>query len=102
MFDDDAVDTAEQGDANFDTDFGGGDELPSSSRESDGSYADEVFSTKVATRFRVFYIDLKESSNGKFVKISEKSRGGKRSTIMFDGEDLDAMIEALQELKNKM
>lgn len=93
----------------MDDSFGGADELPttSSSTPSEGSngggsYADEVFSTKIATKFRVFYIDLKESRNGKFVKISEKSRGGKRSTIMFDGEDIDAFLEAFTEIKGHM
>jgi len=83
--------------------FGGMDELPNTpGTERTGNFADEIFSTKIATKFRVFYIDLKESRNGKFVKISEKSRGGKRSTIMFDGEDIDAFLEAFGEIKKHM
>ncbi len=122
MFDDDAAvdQTAETGAEapNVDS-FGGDDELPTSSvpvdskteqnsetnqpsEGGDRNYADEIYSTKIATKFRVFYIDLKESHNGKFVKISEKSRGGQRSTIMFDGEDIDAFIEAFSEIKAKI
>ncbi len=62
-------------------------------------FADELYSEKISAKFRTFFIDLKESSNGKFVKISEKSRGGQKSTIMFDAEDIDSMIEALQKVK---
>lgn len=64
-----------------------------------GGYSDEVLSKKVRGRSRTFYLDLKQSANGKFVKISELSRGGQRSTIMFDEEDLDEFITALQEIK---
>jgi len=64
-----------------------------------GGYSDELLSKKIRGRQRTFYLDLKESSNGKFVKISELSRGGQRSTIMFDGEDIESFIEALQEIK---
>lgn len=65
----------------------------------DGRYAQELVSKKVRGRQRTFYIDLKESSNGKFVKMSELSRGGQRSTVMFDEEDLEEIILALQEVK---
>lgn len=56
----------------------------------------------IHARQRTFYIDLKQSGNGKFLKISEKSRGGQKTTIMFDVEDLDKMIEALQEMKTRL
>lgn len=64
-----------------------------------GRFSDELLSKKIKGRQRTFFIDLKESVNGKFVKISELSRGGQRSTIMFDGEDIESFIEALQEIK---
>lgn len=67
-----------------------------------GNFSDEVYSKKIQARSRLFYIDLKESANGKFVKISEKSRGGQRSTVMLDEEDIDAFIEAFQEIKGKL
>lgn len=63
------------------------------------SYADEVHSVTIHARQRTFYVDLKQSDNGKFFKLSEKSRGGQKITIMFDSEDLDKFIEAFQEMK---
>jgi len=65
-------------------------------------YADEIHSVTIHARQRTFYIDLKQSGNGKFLKISEKSRGGRKTTIMFDAEDLDPVIAALQEMKTKI
>lgn len=67
-----------------------------------GRYANDVHSVTIHARQRTFYIDLKESGNGKFFKVSEKSRGGQKTTIMFDVEDLDKFIEALQEMKTKL
>lgn len=66
-----------------------------------GSYADEIFSKKISAKFRTFFVDLKQSSNGKFLKISEKSRG-RKSTIMMDAEDIPAFIEALQEVQGHL
>ena len=66
----------------------------------DRRFADEVHSVTIHARQRTFYIDLKESNNGKFFKVSEKSRGGQKTTIMFDAEDLDQFIEAFTEMKS--
>ena len=63
------------------------------------SFADDVHSVTIQARQRTFYIDLKQSGNGKFFKVSEKSRGGQKTTIMFDAEDLDQFIAAFQEMK---
>jgi hypothetical protein len=67
-----------------------------------GRFAQDVHSITIHARQRTFYIDLKESTNGKFFKISEKSRGGQKTTIMFDVEDLDQFIKAFQEMKTKL
>lgn len=67
----------------------------------DRRYANEVFSESIHAKFRTFYIDLKESHNGKFVKISEKSRG-RKSTIMMDAEDVPEMIKVLQKVQEKL
>ena len=67
-----------------------------------GRFATDLHSVTIHARQRTFYIDLKESGNGKFFKISEKSRGGQKTTIMFDVEDLDQIIAALQEMKTKL
>ncbi len=64
-----------------------------------GGFANDLHSVTIHARQRTFYVDLKESGNGKFLKVSEKSRGGQKTTIMFDVEDLDQMIAALQEMK---
>ena len=66
------------------------------------SFAQDLHSVTIHARQRTFYIDLKQSGNGKFFKISEKSRGGQKTTIMFDSEDLDKFIEALNEMKTKL
>ncbi len=66
------------------------------------SFAEDVHSVTIHARQRTFYIDLKQSGNGKFFKVSEKSRGGQKTTIMFDAEDLDKFIEALQEMKSRV
>jgi hypothetical protein len=58
---------------------------PTRSPQGGGSYggggnrfANEIFTEKISAKMRTFFIDVKESSNGKFVKISEKSRGGQK------------------------
>lgn len=66
------------------------------------SFAQDVHSVTIHARQRTFYIDLKQSGNGKFFKISEKSRGGQKTTIMFDSEDLDQFIAAFNEMKTKL
>ncbi len=66
------------------------------------SFANDIHSVTIHARQRTFYIDLKESGNGKFFKVSEKSRGGQKTTIMFDSEDLPKFIEALQEMATKL
>lgn len=73
-----------------------------SSGGSGGRFADEVHSITIHARQRTFYVDLKQSANGKFFKVSEKSRGGQKTTIMFDAEDLDQFIAAFQEMKSKV
>lgn len=65
-------------------------------------YGEELHSITIHAKQRTFYVDLKESVNGKFFKISEKSRGGKKSTIMFDAEDLSSFISALEEMRAKL
>ena len=69
---------------------------------SGGQYAQDLHSVTIRGRQRTFYIDLKQSGNGKFFKISEKSRGGQKTTIMFDSEDLEPFIKALEEMRTKL
>jgi len=65
-----------------------------------GEFAKEVFSKTIQAKFRTFYVDLKKSSNGFFVKISEKSHG-RKSTIMMDMEDVAPILAALQEVSSQ-
>jgi len=67
----------------------------------DNGYASELYSKQIKAKFRTFFVDLKESSNGKFIKISEKSHG-RKSTIMMDAEDIPVFIEALKEVQGKL
>ncbi len=76
--------------------------LPKPANQGGGRFAQDLHSVTIHARQRTFYIDLKESGNGKFFKVSEKSRGGQKTTIMFDVEDLDKFIEAFQEMKTKL
>lgn len=64
-----------------------------------GKFSDDLHSVTIHARQRTFYIDLKESNNGKFFKVSEKSRGGQKTTIMFDAEDLGQFIDAFKEMQ---
>lgn len=71
-------------------------EKKTSSEEGKREYSQEIFSEKISTKYRTFFVDVKKNSNGYLIKISEKSRGGKKSTIMMDAEDLPDLIKALQ------
>ena len=74
---------------------------PEPTNEGNNGYASELFSKQIKAKFRTFFVDLKESSNGKFVKISEKSHG-RKSTIMMDAEDVPVFIQALSEVQEKL
>ncbi|MDH5596962.1 MAG: hypothetical protein OEY44_02565 [Candidatus Peregrinibacteria bacterium] len=74
--------------------------MPTNGNGNNG-YATELFSKQIKAKFRTFFVDLKESSNGKFIKISEKSHG-RKSTIMMDAEDVPLFIEAFQEINTKL
>jgi len=87
--------------ATANTGVGAGSTTSNTGQDGGGRYADEIFSKQIRAKFRTFYVDLKESSNGKFVKISEKSHG-RKSTIMMDAEDIGPFIEALQEVQGQL
>lgn len=61
----------------------------------------ELFSYKIRGKKRTFFIDLKESMNGKFIKFSEKSNG-KKHTILMDAEDFPELLKAIEEIKNRI
>ncbi len=60
------------------------------------SHSREIFSEMLSGKYRTFFVDVKETSQGKLLKISEKSRGGKKSTIMMDAVDVPAFLEILK------
>lgn len=64
-------------------------------------YAIDLFTAQIKAKFRVFFVDLKESANGKFLKISEKSNG-RKSTIIMDAEDIPEFMNAMQEIQSKL
>lgn len=76
------------------------DDFLTSGNSNNNHKSNEIWSKKIEAKHRTFYVDLKESSNGKFLKISEKSSKG-RSTIMMDIEDLTDFIQALKEVKEE-
>ena len=96
-------DTQKEGGYQFDDDLSPPESKPAKTAtgKQGGGFAEELFSKTIHAKFRTFYVDLKESVNGKFVKVSEKSRG-RKSTIMMDAEDVPAMIEALQEVQKQL
>ncbi len=56
-----------------------------------------LYSKKIITRNKAFFLDLKENPNGKFLKITE-SNGEKRSFIFMPEEGLKEFCESIQEI----
>ncbi len=53
-----------------------------------------LYTEKIFTERKVFFMDLKENDRGRFLKITEDVRG-RRDTIMLPIETLPEFIEAL-------
>lgn len=102
MSDDYQFDDVESGsDSEAAASSGGAAGASSNGDDNGNGFASELFSKQIKAKFRTFFVDLKESANGKFIKISEKSHG-RKSTIMMDAEDVPVFIEALQEVSGKL
>lgn len=74
------------------------------SNSSNSSFQDDSNTIKSVTikgGARTFYIDLKESARGPYIKFSEKSNG-KKSTILMDAEDFDQFYNAMGEIKQEI
>ena len=54
-----------------------------------------LYTEKIITERKVFFVDLKENARGRVVKITEDVSGN-RDTIMVPVDILDEFIEALQ------
>lgn len=61
---------------------------------------DTLYTRKIITRNKAFFLDLKQNNNGKFLKVTESS-GEKRSFVFIPEEGLkefsDSLVEILQE-----
>lgn len=58
-----------------------------------------LFTEKIFSDRKVFFIDLKENDRGRFLKITEDVRG-RRDTIMLPIESLSEFIDALHRIED--
>lgn len=56
-----------------------------------------LYTKKIITRNKAFFLDLKENPNGKFLKVTE-SNGEKRSFVFIPEEGLKEFSESLNEM----
>jgi hypothetical protein len=56
-----------------------------------------IYTKKIITRNKAFFLDLKENPNGKFLKVTE-SNGEKRSFIFIPEEGLKEFKESIEEI----
>lgn len=56
-----------------------------------------LYTKKIITRNKAFFLDLKENPNGKFLKVTE-SNGEKRSFVFIPEEGLKEFGDSLTEL----
>ena len=59
-----------------------------------GQHNQPLYTEKIFSDRKIFFMDLKENDRGRFVKITEDVRG-RRDTIMLPVEALDEFLEAL-------
>ena len=58
-----------------------------------------LFTEKIFSDRKVFFVDLKSNDRGRFLKITEDVRG-RRDTIMVPEESLQELIDALQNVSD--
>ena len=63
-------------------------------RSDEPLYTEKIFSDR-----KVFFVDLKANDRGRFLKITEDVRG-RRDTIMVPEESLQELIDALQNVSD--
>ena len=61
----------------------------------------ELHSIKFDTQHKTFFLDLKQSEKGKYLKISEK-RFGKKTTIIVPEEGIGPLLQGVEEIKSKL
>jgi hypothetical protein len=59
-----------------------------------------IYTEKIVSDRKIFFLDLKENNRGQFVKITEDVRG-RRDTIILPMEALDEFIEALGRVREE-
>ena len=65
--------------------------------EGDRTGSDPLASEKISVDRKIFFLDLKENSRGRFLKITEDV-GGRRDTIMLPSEAFQDFTDALARL----
>jgi hypothetical protein len=59
-----------------------------------------LYTEKVLSDRKIFFLDLKENNRGRFIKITEDVRG-RRDTIIVPVEALDEFMEALSRVADE-
>ncbi len=62
---------------------------------------EELYSKQFQVENKMFYVDLKSNSNGKYLKISEKS-GGRRHNVFLPAPGLHELKSAIEEALKRM
>lgn len=57
----------------------------------------ELLTRRFEIESKLFFLDLKENSNGRYLKITEKS-GDKRSFVIVPERGLDSFVRQLSEI----
>jgi PurA ssDNA and RNA-binding protein len=58
---------------------------------------EELFTVRIQGARRLFFVDLKQSHQGRYLKITEKS-GGQKRTILMDEEDFVQFFKAINDI----
>ena len=56
-----------------------------------------LFTKKIITRNKAFFLDFKQNDNGKFLKVTENN-GNKRSFVFIPEEGLKEFSESIHEI----
>ncbi|MFT4638916.1 MAG: hypothetical protein ACI8T1_002239 [Verrucomicrobiales bacterium] len=62
--------------------------------QSDTRHDPPLYTEKIISDRKIFFLDLKENNRGRFVKITEDVQG-RRDTIILPAEALEEFLEAL-------
>ncbi len=68
--------------------------------ENNSGQSGPLYTEKVLSDRKIFFLDLKENNRGRFIKITEDVRG-RRDTIILPIEALDEFMEALSRVADE-